>query len=86
MSNVDIQLPDALKSFMDEESVRRGYHSPSEFMQALLEAERFRSYGKELEAQLLEAVNGPFTDWTEHDLADIERAGSHLIERRRKKP
>ena len=86
MSTVDIQLPDALKSFMDEESARRGYQSPSEFMQALLEAERFRSHGKELESMLLETVDGPFTDWTEHDLTDIERAGSHLIERRRKNP
>jgi Arc/MetJ-type ribon-helix-helix transcriptional regulator len=84
MSTVDIHLPDALTSYLNRESARRGYQNPSEFVQALLEAEQIRNIRKDLEAMLLEAADGPFSDWTDDDVADIERAGTRLIERRRK--
>jgi Arc/MetJ-type ribon-helix-helix transcriptional regulator len=84
MSTLDIRLSDALKSYVEEEVARRGYKDASEFVQALLEAERHRDIHREVEAMLLEAVNGPFSEWTNNDIRDIERAGTRLIERRRK--
>ena len=82
MSTIDVTLPDALKSFVDEQVARRGYRDASEFLQSLLEAERRRQIGGEVEALLHEVVDGPFEDWTEADVEDIHRAGRRVIEKR----
>ena len=83
MSIVDIHLPETLKSYLDEQIARRGYKDASEFMGALLEADRVKQVGADLESMLLEAADGPFTGWTDEDVAAIGRLGERLIERRR---
>jgi antitoxin ParD1/3/4 len=83
MDTIDVTLPDALKSFVDEQVARRGYRDASEFLQSLLEAERRRQIGREVEVMLQEVVDGPFEDWTETDVADIRRAGRRVIEKRK---
>ena len=83
MTTVNIQLPDSLKSYIETQAARRGYKGASEFVQALLEAERHRELGDELEGLLLEASDGPFSAWTSEDLADIERVGDRLLQKRR---
>jgi antitoxin ParD1/3/4 len=83
MSTVDIHLPDHLKSFLDEQVARRGYKDASEFLQSLLEAEKHRNLNHKLEKMLLEAADGPFEEWTEEDVENIERLGLRLIERRK---
>jgi Arc/MetJ-type ribon-helix-helix transcriptional regulator len=83
MSTIGIQLPDELRNYLQEEAARRGYKDQSEFVQALLEAEKLRDLRKDLEAMLLEAVDGPFTPWTDADVQDIEREGMRLIEQRK---
>jgi Arc/MetJ-type ribon-helix-helix transcriptional regulator len=83
MSTIGIQLPDDLRAYLQEEAARRGYKDQSEFVQALLEAEKLRNLRKDLETMLLEAVDGPFTPWTDTDVEDIEREGMRLIQQRK---
>lgn len=46
----------------------------------------FRSVERsKIESQLLEVVNGPFSEWTDKDVEDIKRHGRSLIERTRDK-
>ena len=83
MTTVNIHLPDALKTYLESQAARRGYKGASEFVQALLEAERHRDLGKELERALLEAADGPLSEFTTDDVADIERAGDRVLAKRR---
>jgi Arc/MetJ-type ribon-helix-helix transcriptional regulator len=83
MKTIDITLPDDLQAFAQSEAARRGFKDSSAFMQSLLEAEKHRQIRQELEALLLNAADGPFSEWTDHDLDDIRRQGRRLIERRK---
>jgi len=82
MSSFDLNLPDVLKAFVDEQVARRGYKDASAFVQSLLEAERHRQVVREVEQALLETTDEDFADWTENDVEDIRRAGMRLIARR----
>ena len=37
----------------------------------------------EIESQLDEAVDGPFTEWTDDDVNDIRRLGTAILNRRK---
>jgi len=80
MSTIDIHLRDDLKAYMEKEAAQRGYANSSEFVAALLEADQHRRLKRDVEQMLLETVDGPFSDWTENDLSDIQRAGRRIIE------
>ena len=83
MKTIDITLPDDLQAFAQSEAARRGFKDPSAFVQSLLEAEKHRQTRQELEALLLEAADGPFTEWTDQDVDEIRHEGRRLIERRK---
>ena len=83
MSRIDLQLPDDLTSYLKEEATRRGFRDSSEFVQSLLEAEQHRQRKQEIEAMLLEAADGPLSEWTDEDVEDIRSVGRRLIEKRR---
>jgi len=48
MTRLDVNLPDALKAFIEEQVARRGYKDASAFVQSVLEAERQRQVGDEV--------------------------------------
>jgi Arc/MetJ-type ribon-helix-helix transcriptional regulator len=81
--DMSIHLPDDLSSFVKDEAMRRGFRDPSAFVQSLIEAEQHRRVRQEVETMLLDAVSGPFTDWTDTDVEDIRRTGRSMIERRK---
>jgi Arc/MetJ-type ribon-helix-helix transcriptional regulator len=81
MKTIDVTLPDDLQAFAQAEAARRGFKDPSDFVQSLLEAEKHRQVRQELESLLLEAVDGPFSEWTDQDANDIRTEGRRLIER-----
>jgi antitoxin ParD1/3/4 len=53
MATMNISLPDALKTFVDEQVAERGYGTSSEYVRELLRRERDRA---ELRRTLLEAA------------------------------
>jgi antitoxin ParD1/3/4 len=81
MKTIDITLPDDLNAFAQAEAVRRGFNDPSAFVQSLLEAEKHRQLRQDLESLLLEAADGPFSEWTHRDVDDIRHEGRRLIAR-----
>jgi hypothetical protein len=85
MSRIDLELPDELSSYVQQEVALRGYKDANAFVQALLEAERHRNLRAEIETMLLEAADGPFTGWTDCDVDDIRETGKELIERRKRR-
>lgn len=79
MSTIEIHRPETVKAYLNEQVARRGFRDASEFVQSLLEAERQRHVGREVEQLLLEAAGGPFSEWTDDDVDDIRRAGRRAI-------
>ncbi|HYO08292.1 MAG TPA: hypothetical protein VER17_04925 [Tepidisphaeraceae bacterium] len=84
MSTLDIRLRGELRAYLEEQVARGGYKDASEFIEFLVEANKLRGLRAEVEAMLLEAADGPFAEWTDDDVADIERLGTRLIERRKR--
>ena len=58
MSTMNISLPDALKSFVDEQVAKRGYATSSEYVRELIRADRERQGLRKL---LLEGAASPAT-------------------------
>lgn len=48
MSTMNISLPDALKSFVDEQVVQRGYGTSSEYVRELIRKDQDRLYLRNL--------------------------------------
>lgn len=57
MSTMNISLPDALKSFVDEQVTKRGYGTSSEYVRGLIRADQDRQHLHEL--LLAGAASGP---------------------------
>ena len=58
MSTMNISLPDALKSFVDEQVARRGYGTSSEYVRELIRADQDRQRLRKL---LLDGAASPTT-------------------------
>ena len=82
MTTLNLNLSDALGAFVREQVAQGGYKDASAFLQSLLEAERQRQVAREVEQSLLDAADGPFTEWNDEDVEDVRRAGKRLIEKR----
>jgi Arc/MetJ-type ribon-helix-helix transcriptional regulator len=59
MSTLRIELPDELKTFVEEQTARRGHASPSDFIASLVEEDRFKDIGRDVDAMLREEGNRP---------------------------
>ena len=85
MTTIGINLPDSLNAFLEEQIALRGHRDASDYLQSLLEAERRRQVGRDVEEMLQATTDGPFEDWTAQDLDDIRRVGTRAIEMRKRK-
>ena len=56
MSNVNISLPDALQSYVDQQVEERGFETCSEYIRDLIRKDQDR---QKLRALLLEGANSP---------------------------
>ena len=56
MSNVNVSLPDALKTFVDQQVAERGLETCSEYIQVLIQRELDRQKLRDL---VMEGVNSP---------------------------
>lgn len=59
MSTMNISLPDALKSFVDEQVAQRGYGTSSEYVRDLIRADQDRQRLRQL---LLDGAASPATE------------------------
>jgi antitoxin ParD1/3/4 len=73
MTTMNISLPDEMKAFIEAQLVRDGYASASEYLRALIREAQKRQAEQELEARLLEGLQGPATEMTPEDWDDMRR-------------
>lgn len=73
MTTMNISLPEEMKAFIDAQLAREGYASASEYLRALIREAQRRQARQDLEARLLEGLEGPATEMTSADWDSIRR-------------
>jgi antitoxin ParD1/3/4 len=73
MTTMNISVPDEMKAFVEAEMAQEGYASASEYLRALIRDAQKRRARQELEAKLLEGLQGPSIQMTRNDWDSIER-------------
>jgi antitoxin ParD1/3/4 len=73
MTTMNISLPDEMKAFVEAQMARDGFASASEYLRALIREDQKRRARRELEAKLLEGLQGPSVVITPDDWDSIER-------------
>ena len=73
MTTMNISLPEEMKAFIEAQLAKEGYASASEYLRALIRDAQKRLAKQELEAKLLEGLQGPATEMTREDWDSIEQ-------------
>lgn len=67
MTTITISLPDSLKTFIEEQVVREGFGTVSEYLRALVRDEQKRKAQLRLESLLLEGIQSEASALTDED-------------------
>jgi antitoxin ParD1/3/4 len=73
MTTMNISLPEEMKAFIEAQMAEEGYASASEYLRTLIREEQKRRAKRELEAKLLEGLQGPAVEMTREDWDSIRR-------------
>lgn len=73
MTNMNISVPDDMKAFIDAQMAAEGYATASEYLRSLIREAQKRRAKQELEAKLLEGLQGPSVEMTPEDWESIRR-------------
>ena len=73
MTSMNISLPEDMKAFIDAQLNREGYASASEYLRGLIRDAQRRQARRDLEAKLLEGLEGPATEMTREDWESIRQ-------------
>src|SRR5689334_17343695 len=73
MATMNISLPDEMKAFIEAQIAEEGYASASEYFRTLIREAQKRKARHELEAKLLEGLQGPATELTAEDWGSMRR-------------
>jgi antitoxin ParD1/3/4 len=73
MTTMNISLPDEMKVFVEAQMAREGYASASEYVRALIREAQKRQAKRELDAKLLEGLQGPTVVMDRDDWDSIKR-------------
>ncbi|MEH1851273.1 MAG: type II toxin-antitoxin system ParD family antitoxin [Nostoc sp.] len=75
MKNINISLPDAMRTYIEEKVTTGGYSSVSKYFRELVRQDQKRQVAERLETMLLEGLNsGNATEMTPDDWEDIRQA------------
>jgi antitoxin ParD1/3/4 len=73
MTTMNISLPDEMNAFVESRMANEGYASASEYLRALIREAQKRQAKQELEAKLLEGLQGPSVVMDHEDWDAIKR-------------
>lgn len=75
VKSINISLPDAMRTYIEEKVATGGYSSVSEYFRELVRQDQKRQAAERLEVMLLEGLNsGNATEMTPDDWEDIRQA------------
>jgi antitoxin ParD1/3/4 len=70
---MNISLPDPMKEFIETQAAKEGFGSVSEYLRSVIRELQKRKAKQELEAKLLEGLQGPSVEMTREDWDSIEQ-------------
>jgi antitoxin ParD1/3/4 len=73
MTTMNISVPDEMKAFVEARMAQEGYASASEYLRALIRDAQKRQARQQLEAKLLEGMQGPTTVMDRKDWDSIKQ-------------
>jgi len=73
MTTMNISIPEEMKVFVESQMAQEGYASASEYLRALIREAQKQRARKDLEAKLLEGMQGPAVKMTRKEWDSIER-------------
>jgi len=76
---IGLKLPSPMKAYLEAQATKCGCADVSEFVVSVLAAHQQRQVRSEIEAMLLERIDGPFAEWTDQDMEYIRKEGTALI-------
>jgi len=85
MESMNISLPEAMKQFVDGQIAQGRFSSASEYVRGLIRADEKRKAEEELEAKLLEGLNGAESELTAADWRAIRKEALARVQARSKK-
>lgn len=81
MSTVNLTLSESLRAFVESQAARKGFGSASDYVEALIREDQERAEDQEIEARLLEALQGtPATPVTADTWEAIKQEGLRRLE------
>ncbi len=84
MQSMNISLPEPLKQYVDGQISTGRYSSASEYVRELIRADEKRKAEEQLEAKLLEGLNGGESPLTSTDWIEIRKEALAMVEARKK--
>jgi len=86
MQSMNISLPDPLKTFVDAQIAEGRYSSVSEYVRELIRADEKRKAEEQLEALLMEGLQGEERELTRDDWQAIRRDAVAEFKKVRRRP
>jgi antitoxin ParD1/3/4 len=71
MTTMNISLPDEMRAFIEAQIAQEGFASASEYLRSLIRDAQKRKARLELEAKILEGLQGPSVEMTREDWESI---------------
>lgn len=81
MITVNISLPEDMRAFVEAQMTAHGYGSVSDYLRDLIRDAQKRGAKLDLEAKLLEGLEGPAVEMTDEDWDSIEREAQERFDR-----
>lgn len=83
MTTFNINLPESLRAFVDDQARRAGHADAAAYVASLLRREQRRQARAQLEAEVLKGLDsGPATEMTRDDWAELRRRLEERIAKR----
>ena len=73
MATMNVSLPDEMKAFVEAQATKAGFGTTSEYLRSVLRDVQKRLAKQDLEAKLLEGLQGPRVLMTREEWDSIER-------------
>ncbi len=75
MATLELSLPDDMMAFMERQAAELGLDSAGEYLRTIIGELQRRKAKRDLEAKLLEGLQGPTVLMTREDWDDMRREG-----------
>jgi len=73
MSNITLNLPDSLRTFVSEQTAKGGFKSEGDYLQTLVREAQIREAKQDLEAKLLHGLESPKSPMSPEDWKDLKQ-------------